>query len=667
METQIAIPLQRARAGAAATARGSLGLRAWPLVSRALGVSSAAPPLELVTGSSGAIGPMPLAVNAAAALLLAAGAANASLAGYGWAPALFYAAIAWLLAPIATVLTLPSVKRSDRIAMVLIATIDLYLLRVIRGPIVFLGHDEYLHWVTADHIIERGRLFDVNVLFPVGPSFPGLEIVTAQIAQMSGLSVFAASAIVLAAARLLFVGCLFLIYERIAGSARVAALGCLFYMGCSTFVFFDTNFSYESLALPLLTLALLIEVVARDLPFKRAVPYVLLFALAALALAMTHHITAFALAAILGAFVAVQIVVGGVRSVSLQLAVTALISAVVPIVWSRAMGNPGEAYLGPVFEDGIGELMRMLHFGSSGRKLFTGDDGAVAPLWQQTLLIGSVLLTSLALAFGFFRTLSLARLFEWLEAAAGMRAALARANPRLVALTMLAIAYPLSIVFRLTRSGWEIGNRIGAFSYLGVAIVLAVLAAGVLQGASRSRLRAAAIGAIATLLVLAGIISSEGPRILVPSRYQVSADAASIEPMGIETARWTETWLGPQRHFVADRINSLLLSGFGRQLVATTLQQGYDAGVVLVAKTFGQNERSLLKKVGIDYLLADLRLTTALPVVGSYFDGGAADAMLGAPPQPAALLKFNAEDGVGRVFDNGYEVIYDVRAISGRR
>jgi hypothetical protein len=232
---------------------------------------------------------------------------------------------------------------------------------------------------------------------------------------------------------------------------------------------------------------------------------------------------------------------------------------------------------------------------------------------------------------------------------------------------MLAIAYPLSIVFRLTRSGWEIGNRIGAFSYLGVAIVLAVLAAGVLQGASRSRLRAAAIGAIATLLVLAGIISSEGPRILVPSRYQVSADAASIEPMGIETARWTETWLGPQRHFVADRINSLLLSGFGRQLVATTLQQGYDAGVVLVAKTFGQNERSLLKKVGIDYLLADLRLTTALPVVGSYFDGGAADAMLGAPPQPAALLKFNAEDGVGRVFDNGYEVIYDVRAISGRR
>jgi hypothetical protein len=168
------------------------------------------------------------------------------------------------------------------------------------------------------------------------------------------------------------------------------------------------------------------------------------------------------------------------------------------------------------------------------------------------------------------------------------------------------------------------------------------------------------------VILIGGIISSEGPRILVPARYQVSADAASIEPMGVETALWTKEWLGPRSHFVADRVNQLLLSGFGGQLVSTTLGQGYDAAVVLVSEHFSRADDEVLRKLGLDYLLVDLRLSSGLPVVGSYFDGGLADKMLVTPPKPAAMLKFNSVPGASRIFDNGYAVIFDVRSLSGR-
>jgi hypothetical protein len=153
----------------------------------------------------------------------------------------------------------------------------------------------------------------------------------------------------------------------------------------------------------------------------------------------------------------------------------------------------------------------------------------------------------------------------------------------------------------------------------------------------------------------------------VTAGYQVSADAASIEPMGIDAALWTKKWLGVGNHFVADRVNRLLLSGFGGQLVSTTLKHGLDAGVALSSPTFGNEEADVIRKLDIDYLFADLRLTTGRAVVGSYFDGGKSDQMLDGPPLPASILKYDSVANVSRIFDNGYSIIYDVRLLNGRR
>ncbi|TIT45868.1 MAG: hypothetical protein E5W72_23310 [Mesorhizobium sp.] len=63
----------------------------------------------------------------------------------------------------------------------------------------------------------------------------------------------------------------------------------------------------------------------------------------------------------------------------------------------------------------------------------------------------------------------------------------------------------------------------------------------------------------------------------------------------------------------------------------------------------------------IDFLLIDLRLTTAPPVLGFYFQPW--EARQGASLSGAALLKFNDVKGVTRIYDNGWIVIYDVRGL----
>ena len=62
-----------------------------------------------------------------------------------------------------------------------------------------------------------------------------------------------------------------------------------------------------------------------------------------------------------------------------------------------------------------------------------------------------------------------------------------------------------------------------------------------------------------------------------------------------------------------------------------------------------------------------LRIPTALPGVGGYFDGGDRDRDYHSPPMAGSLMKFDAQPLVGKVFDDGYVFIYDLRAFDGTR
>ncbi|TAZ70760.1 hypothetical protein ELH72_27835 (plasmid) [Rhizobium ruizarguesonis] len=602
------------------------------------------------------------------ALVVAALAANASRLGEGWAVPTFYCAIAVIFLPAAARIIHPRASRLERLALIVIVTSALFVVRVIRAPVAFIDHDEFLHWATVNDILDAGRLFLPNPLLPVSPLYPGLELITSALVNLSGLSVFAAGLIVLATARMMLMLALFLLFEKITDSARIASIACLIYMGSSTFLLFDVHYSYESLAIPMLAAVLLASESRRMEPGDAAGwPTVVATVVLILALAATHHLTSYFCTALLCGTAAMECLRQGASAMQKRRAILlASIAVIAPVAWSRIVGNPTGSYILPVLEGGIHEVAQLVSSSTSTRKLFVSDTGALAPAWQRYLTMAGVALICLGLLTGFLRSL----VFNGQHRNASIlwpptRWRLWRSS-LLQILVLVTLAYPVSIIFRLTRSGWEIGNRIGSLSFLGVAIVVAVAVAAFWHGTSRGWLRATALAAAATTVLIAGVISSEGPRILVPAGYEVSADSSSIEPMGISAASWTREWLGGQ-HFAADRINRLLLSTYGRQKVSTTLESGQDTSMAITAADLGPMERKLLIGSGVGFVMVDLRLTTGLPGVGVYFDGGAQDRNHTVPLQSSSLLKFNSEPDVDRTFDNGFMVIFDVGRLGKAR
>lgn len=137
----------------------------------------------------------------------------------------------------------------------------------------------------------------------------------------------------------------------------------------------------------------------------------------------------------------------------------------------------------------------------------------------------------------------------------------------------------------------------------------------------------------------------------------------SSDLMGIETSLWTREWLGPGNRFTADRVNRLLLAGYGRQDVRTKINKGVYAARAFRHERLGSDDFYALARSNLDFLLVDLRLTTASPVLGFYFEPW--EPQRGMRLSADELLKFNDVKGVTRTYDNGYLIIYDIRGLHG--
>src|SRR4029079_15932136 len=156
--------------------------------------------------------------------------------------------------------------------------------------------------------------------------------------------------------------------------------------------------------------------------------------------------------------------------------------------------------------------------------LFVAGDGSGLPLWQRFAALAAVALTCLGLAIGFFRTLGLKSVSSPEPVQQSRLWAIGVGNnARAVLLTALTLGFPVSVLLRLTRTGWEIGNRAGAFVYLGVGLVCAIGIVTFWLRGSNSRLRTSAVGVALTILFIGGAISGSA-KTAVPSGYKVSAD-----------------------------------------------------------------------------------------------------------------------------------------------
>ena len=89
---------------------------------------------------------------------------------------------------------------------------------------------------------------------------------------------------------------LYLFVEAVSRSPRIAAMATLLYMANPSFLIFDAQFAYESLALPLALFALFCVLRRVEGPRRDAVAITIAFLITLFSIIVTHHITSIALA-----------------------------------------------------------------------------------------------------------------------------------------------------------------------------------------------------------------------------------------------------------------------------------------------------------------------------------------------------------------------------------
>jgi hypothetical protein len=602
-----------------------------------------------------------LSLTGAVGLFLLALADNRARETDGSATVLFWGGLLLLFLPIAFRSVSAAANRRERLGLVVILGLGLYIASHLRNPVQFTGADNLAHLRSTEDILRTHHLFAANALLPISPLYPGLESCVAAIVALTGLPVFVSALLTIGVARLLVMLALFLFFESVSDSHRVAGTASVVYMMNPNFLFFDSDFSYESLAIAFGALALYL--VARFSRPKNtdAVAGATVILLTLMALVVTHHVTSYALTLFLVLWALVALfklrhseVRGRGLASALVPAAAALVALVASAFWLLSVATPTLGYLVPHLLGATDQLINQISGRAPPRQLFRAQTGELPPLWERMTAVGSVALVLLALPLALFAV--------WRRY---------RRCTVCVALALASAVYPVSLVLRLTALGAEASSRAAEFVFVAIGLLLAMVVLEWLPLAMR-RLRdgavfvAGAFLAWVSVIFVGGVILGDPVWARLPGPYLVAADARSVEPQSMSTALWMRDELGPGHRITTDRFNRSLIAAYGAQDPVTSYNSPVGTLPVFLEPHFDGTVLNSLQQGRIRYVIIDRRLTTALPLVGYYYEQGEPNTFAyQSPIDLAALEKFRAARRVSLVYDSGDLQVYDVGSLTG--
>jgi Dolichyl-phosphate-mannose-protein mannosyltransferase len=581
-------------------------------------------------------------------VLVVAYADRAARDGSGSKEALFWGGIALIAVPAAARLCTIKPSRRERVWLLLAFALGLYLAKILYSPTRLAFSDEFVHLRSVQDDLHAGHLFSFNPLLPEAARYPGLGDVTSGLVRLSGLSISTAGYLIVGSARIVMMLSIFLSIERLARSTRVASLAALLYAANPNFLYWSAQFSYESLALPLVAFTLYLVIRRASLPEGRGLS--LLAAGCVLAVVITHHLSSYFLAAVLVAWSAVVL---WRRREELAWdeyspAGLAALGVAAIVVWLATVAPITGQYLGSIASStGVG-VFNVLTGASTTRHLFTSG-AEVAPAWERLLGIAAVGVTLLGI-------LVAARLI-W---------ARRRALPLMLPLIGLSLLYPLLLPLRFVGTAAETANRSAEFLFLGLGAVLAVALLEPSRRARHDMKRQLAAACLSVIVVLGGVAVSWQYSERLPQGSSTRKVPYELSATAIGADRWAAAYLGRGHRFASDFLNHLGLATYGDQRPLWAPIDGASAWEILQPPKVDATVRDAIRGGKVEYVMLDRRLSLGIPAKGFYFDKGEPHAgELSKPISATTLAKFDSARGVSRLYDNGQQQIYDVRGLGG--
>ena len=158
-----------------------------------------------------------------------------------------------------------------------------------------------------------------------------------------------------------------------------------------------------------------------------------------------------------------------------------------------------------------------------------------------------------------------------------------------------ALAYPVSFVFRFTQTGAGLAGRLSTFVFIGVGFCVAV---AISESTALRRLGLPGLALMVVLLAYGGTVLGAASWLRLPGPYLVSADARSIDPQGIDAARWAGQVLGAGNRIAADRVNTVLMLTYGRQAPVWLPSDPVNVSPVFFDTRMRPLDRTLLRRAG---------------------------------------------------------------------
>jgi hypothetical protein len=430
---------------------------------------------------------------------------------------------------------------------------------------------------------------------------------------------------------------LFLLFSRISGSARTAGLGAAIYTANFNFLYWGTQFSYESLSLPIFVVMLMAIAERGAKPRDWARDWVAPIVLGISAIVVTHHLTSYALAAFLAGLALAYWLVE--RKWSWQNPWPyAAVTAALATLWLVLVANSTFGYLSPVLGGALEAIFNTASGGEPPRELFVGRGSAtpVAPVPARAVALLSIFLLLAALPFG------LRNVWQRYQR-----------QPFALVFCVAAIAFFATLALRLAPAAWETGNRAGEFLFIGLAFVLAC--AGLQNWTPRRRpwLGRAALTAGLGLVLVGDAIAGWPWDLQLASPVRARAEGGTISSPPLALAEWARRNTPEDGRFAAGIADARLLLAPGERIALAGKHP--DIEDILLEPAISNWELPLLQKHDIRYIVADARNVARDSTRGYSFS--TADELIN--PR-STVLKFSEIPSAKRIYSSGEMSVYDL-------
>jgi hypothetical protein len=604
--------------------------------------------------------------------------------------------------PLAGLVARRATSQKMRTALLTFYGIVSYAPKLLRNPTSPLYHDEFAHWRATHEILTTGKLFQPNPIIPIVARYPGLHAATAALVHATGLNIWQAATLLLLLFHVTLVIGIAALAQAVGFNNRTASVIAILYGLNSSFLYFDTQYAYESMAISLLVWALVafIKAIRSHSREGRASWSALTFVVAA-STVITHHLSTFTLVVVM-ALVSLAVSLpwftrwqsrtrddwpetirdawpeswtrqdevtreswirrGGTREGWARAAVTAwsltLVTALMAAAWFRFVAPSTFSYLSPFLGEGLSELVQVAKGTSTGRQLF---GATLSPWWEQksaylvpvfalSLAVGGLLLIR-----GRIRSGRLLR---------GRRRGLS------FAFVSLGLVYFPSTIFILVPSGAEGARRSWAFSWIGLCMLAAPGVVWLLDWARRNVHKWIRVTVPSSLIVILAITLVGGTAAGLNASYRLpgpflyGSDARSVTPELIGAGDWFSARFGTGNKVMTDRYTGLIFGSFSLQnpdypFVGLPFYNLYLAEPG--APIEPPNLLSDLHHAGYAYLIVDERMAYDVPELGIYFTSTEPPSLQsqdGKSVLQGRLGKFNSFSWAVKVFQSSHYSIY---------